>query len=84
MVDHTRYKKIRTVYRIIREGHADPLIQDLISAFESEVLLACPTNYIKEWIEQEQLNPHVSTAKSSNVSSSTGNTGYKKFFPVLP
>jgi len=40
------------VYQIIYEAHSNPLLQDLISLFDPEVLLACPSKYIWKWIDK--------------------------------
>jgi len=50
------------VYQIICDAHSDPLLQDLISSFDPEVLLACPTKYIKKWIKNSRNNIQVQQA----------------------
>jgi len=50
--DKTQLQNV--VYQIIHEVQLDPLLQDLISSLDPEVLLAWPTKYIRKWIDNSR------------------------------
>ncbi len=62
--DHTQLEQI--IYQIVQEAQADPILQDIVMAFDPMVLLDQPIKHICHWITNSK-NHMLTHQKAANL-----------------
>ncbi len=70
------------VHQIVQEAWADLELQDLVSAFEPEVLLRKPIKHIQHWITNSK-NHMLVHQKAATIRAQISTKDICTYFPVL-
>ncbi len=80
MDDRTQLAYI--VHQIIQEAQNDPELQDLVSAFDHEVLLRKSIKHIRHWITNSK-NHMMAHQKAATIRAQISTKDIRTYFPVL-
>ncbi len=80
MDDRTQLEYI--VHQIIQEAQADPELQDLVTAFDPEVLLRRPIKHIRHWITNSK-NHMLAHQKAATIRAQIHTKDIRTYFPVM-
>jgi len=70
------------VHQIVQEAQADLELQELVSAFEPEVLLRKPIKHIRQWITSSK-NHMLVHQKAATIRAQISTKDIRMYFPVL-
>jgi len=70
------------VHQIVQEAQADPELQDLVMAFDPEVLLRRPIKHIRHWITNSK-NHMLAHQKAATIRAQICAKDIRTYFPVL-
>jgi len=72
---------VQIVYQIVQEAQADPTLQDMITAFDPEVLLSRPIKHIRHWITNSK-NHMIAQQKAAQLQAQLQTKDIRTYFPL--